>query len=408
MDRILKLFQRRTDRAQKAASSTTQTHGQSQQQQPLAQHDGPSDTSQGNAQTQNKAAVNRSAVATGSLQIQLQNRSNSNAVYAYITGLALQQNNQLFLLQADAKTPYYPPNPSSPGTPLAANISIPLGAPGSTVTATIPQLAGGRIWFSIGAPLVFAVNPGPGLVEPSIFNPQDPNHDIHFGFVEMTFDRSQVFVNISYVDFVGPAVALTLTDTANNSQHVSGMPANGMQTVAANLTAQTQKDGRRWSSLIVTDANNQLLRILSPNSAILLHPDWFQTYWTDYVNQVYSQYTPRALTVSTQASYGYVRGQVGGKGNLNFGAGGLFAKPTAKDIFGCNTGPFATGQNAEMNVIIPRLAAAFNRSTLLLTDTVPDGERVDQYYAAATTNHYARIVHAANLDGRGYAFPYDD
>ena len=24
------------------------------------------------------------------------------------------------------------------------------------------------------------------------------------------------------------------------------------------------------------------------------------------------------------------------------------------------------------------------------------------------TNHYARIVHAAERDGRGYAFPYDD
>jgi len=24
------------------------------------------------------------------------------------------------------------------------------------------------------------------------------------------------------------------------------------------------------------------------------------------------------------------------------------------------------------------------------------------------TNHYARIVHATSLDGRGYAFPYDD
>ena len=24
------------------------------------------------------------------------------------------------------------------------------------------------------------------------------------------------------------------------------------------------------------------------------------------------------------------------------------------------------------------------------------------------TNHYARIVHAVNADGRGYAFPFDD
>lgn len=27
---------------------------------------------------------------------------------------------------------------------------------------------------------------------------------------------------------------------------------------------------------------------------------------------------------------------------------------------------------------------------------------------ADLTQHYARIVHAANLDGHGYAFPYDD
>ena len=30
------------------------------------------------------------------------------------------------------------------------------------------------------------------------------------------------------------------------------------------------------------------------------------------------------------------------------------------------------------------------------------------YYQTSPTNHYARIVHAANLDGKGYAFPYDD
>lgn len=115
----------------------------------------------------------------------------------------------MFLLQADAKTPYYPANPSTTGTKLSANVSIPLGAPGSTVTAVIPQIAGGRIWFSIGAQLVFAVNPGPGLVEPSIFNPSDPNINTNFGFMEFTFNASQLFANISYVDFV---VSLCLSE----------------------------------------------------------------------------------------------------------------------------------------------------------------------------------------------------
>jgi len=301
-------------------------------------------------------------------------------------GLAINNNSALVLIESDAKTPYYPPNPSSTGTAIAVNISIPLGAPGNTVTATIPQIAGGRVWFSIGAPLTFAVNPGPGLVEPSVFNQSDPNINTNFGFCEFTFNTAQLFVNISYVDFIGPPIALTLTDTSSTSQHVSGLPANGLQTIANGLTAQTAKDGRRWSSLIVNNSSGQLLRILSPNSGILLNPTWFQTYWTDYINQVYTQYTSKALIVDTQASYGSVTGQVGSKGNLNFGNGGLFAKPTSADIFSCSTGPFATGSNAETNTIIPRLAAAFNRSTLLLSNNTPDGTTVSQYYQNATTN----------------------
>jgi hypothetical protein len=60
------------------------------------------------------------------LQIALQNQSNSNTVYAYITGQNPDNNYALFLLQADGKTPYYPSSPASTGTALAANVSIPL------------------------------------------------------------------------------------------------------------------------------------------------------------------------------------------------------------------------------------------------------------------------------------------
>lgn len=103
-----------------------------------------------------------------------------------------------------------------------------------------------------------------------------------------------------------------------------------------------------------------------------------------------------------------------------------FQKPTARDIFGCSTGPFQTGGNQQTNAIIPRLAAAFNRSTLLLASEHPNKVGPAQYYQNAVTNvsltrvssrdyklttiyqHYSRLVHAANIDGKGYAFPYDD
>ena len=254
------------------------------------------------------------------------------------------------------------------------------------VYATIPRLAGGRIWFSVGAPLQFAINPGPGLVEPSIFNQADPNHNTDFGFAEFTFNSSQVFANISYVDFVGTPIAMTLEDTNGRMQHVSGMPTNGRETIANGLRAQTARDGRRWSSLIVNDKNGHLLRILSPNSGILLNPSWFQTYWTDYVNQVYNHYTNDRLTVDTQASFGNALGRADLGRNLNFGSGGSFPRPTPADIFSCSSGPFATGANAETNAIIPRLAAAFNRSTLLITNNQPDGAGPAQYYRNNITN----------------------
>lgn len=268
---------------------------------------------------------------------------------------------------------------------MSQNVSINLGAPGNTVTATIPRLAGARIWFSIGAPLVFKVNPGPGLVEPSVFNQADPNINTNFGFAEFTFNSAQVFANISYVDFVGPPISLSLTDTSGTTQHVSGLPANGLNTVCTALQAQTAKDGQPWSSLIVQH-NGQNLRVLSPNSGILLNSSWFQNYWTDYVNQVYSKYNTTPLTVGTQASYGNVNGQTNGSSSLNYGAGGQFAKPSAADIFSNSSGPFATGSNAETNAIIPRLAAAFNRSTLLLSNNTPDGTNPSQYYQNAITN----------------------
>ena len=80
-----------------------------------------------------------------SLNIALQNKSNYGTVYAYITGRAINNNNALFLLQADGKTPYYPTTPSSTGSSLAVDCGISLGGPGSNRIVTIPQIAGGRI-----------------------------------------------------------------------------------------------------------------------------------------------------------------------------------------------------------------------------------------------------------------------
>ncbi|PMD38150.1 glycoside hydrolase family 64 protein [Hyaloscypha variabilis F] len=338
----------------------------------------------------------------------LRNGTTSSTVYAYVTGQAINNNYALFILQADGETAYYPVSPSSNGSPLAVPCDIPLGPPGSTTTITVPQLSGARLWFSVNDKLTFLLNPGPGLVEPSVSAPSDPNYNKTWDFCEFTFNQYQLFANITYVDFVSLPISLSLLNTSGVTQSVTGIPADGLDTICAGLQAQNAIDGAGWNQLIVTN-NGVNLRALSPNSGCVMNPSLFLGYYSSYVDAVWAKYTNTPLTVDTQNEWETVEGTVVNN-LLTFPGVGTFAQPAAADIFSCSTGPFAADptNTAEMGAIGARIAAAFNRSTLLIDSQQPDGEIESTFYQTSPTNHYSRIVHAANTDGEGYAFPYDD
>ncbi|KAK7935403.1 glucan endo-1-3-beta-glucosidase [Apiospora marii] len=340
-------------------------------------------------------------------EIALKNNTQSSNVHAYITGLDINRDNHVLLIQSDGKTVYHPDSPSEPQAALAANCAIPLGAPGSTTNVTIPQIAGGRIWFAVDGELKFTVNPGPALVEPAVNNLADPNYNTNWGFCEFTFNKDQLFVNISYVDFVSLPVALELRNEQGKVQSVGGLNQGGLDAICKGLEAQHAKDGKGWDKLVVKGPNGQNLRALSPNAGNVIAPGLFDGYYQPYVDQVWDKYSKEELTINTQAAAGDVRGKVV-NGKLDFGDAGVYDKPTAQDIFTCSTGPFATDQNQAKLAVIPRLAAAFNRSTLLTNSNQPLGEKVANYYKNDITNHYSRVVHENNINARGYAFPYDD
>ncbi|KAI1116217.1 glucanase B [Nemania sp. NC0429] len=346
-------------------------------------------------------------------QIALKNNTGSSAAYAYVTGLDINNSYTYGFLQSDGRTLYYPASPSQPQQPLAVDCAIPLGAPGSTTTVTIPQLAGGRIWFVVGSKLTFLLNPGPGIVEPSVTNPTDPNYNLNWGFCEFTYNQQQLFVNISYVDFVSLPIALALRNTAGQTQTVQGLPANGLDQICTLLTQQGASENAGWGKLVVKGANGKNLRALSPNSGRVEDSTLFSGYYQPYVDQAWSKYTSTDLKIDTQGQWGVVTGRVSSNGLLSFPNVGTFTKPSAIDIFSCSTGPFGNYPAAtrdEMGAIGARLAAALNRSTLVSSPNQPDAIQggANNYYKTNPTNHYARIVHSVSLDGRGYAFPYDD
>lgn len=349
------------------------------------------------------------AATASTLNITLKNNTNSSNCWAYVTGLDVNKNNAVFILQSDGKTAYYPTSPSGTQQPLQSNCNIKLGAPGTSMVVTIPQLVGGRVWLCKDSQLTFKLNPGPAVVEPSVTNPSDPNYNLWWSFAEFTFNSFQLFANITYVDFVGMPIALTLVNGNGAVQSVPGVPNNGLDAVCSALSAQDAKDGAGWSKLIVKHPSGANLRALSPNSGCVMNNSLFNGYYQPYVNAVWAKYASDTLTLDTQVQWGTLTGKVTG-GKFTFGSVGAFPQPSARDIFACNSGAFGayTTNGDEMANITTRLAAAFNRSTLLVNTQQPTQEKISQYYQNSITNHYSRIVHSVCPDGKGYAFPYDD
>jgi hypothetical protein len=344
----------------------------------------------------------KDTAAAPTLSVVLQNNTSSGQVYAYFTGQAIDNNFSVYLLQSDGQTPYYPSSPSATGAALTANCSIALGAPGTSITVTIPRTAGGRIWFSIESELTFLLNPGPALVEPSVTNPSDPNINKNWAFAEFTWNEAQLYANISFVDFVSLPIALSLLTTSGSTSTVEGLEINGFNGIVSGLQQQTATDGvAGWANLVQNSPSGQPLRVVSPTLGMLLHPNDFNGYFDPYINSVLSTYESKTFSVQVSQTF------TGNTTSNSIVIGSeTFSIPTAADIFGSNSGPFTTGSDAIRNQLIPQLAAAFNRSTLVASDAMPAPASV--FYTNPITNHYSRIVHENTVNGRGYAFPYDD
>lgn len=180
------------------------------------------------------------------LNIDIHNKISSDA---YVTGLVSDNGNYVCLIKSDAKTPYYPPSSNHACACLSENCPISLRPKVSITTITIPQLAGGRIWFSIGKELIFLVKPGPASVELSVNNPSDCNIHTEWTFCEFAFPNGLLYANISYVGFVSLPVSLSMTPGDGEVRSVLGLKAVKLYAIYAGLEEQSRLDARILSFL---------------------------------------------------------------------------------------------------------------------------------------------------------------
>jgi len=312
----------------------------------------------------------------------------------------------------------YPQAGASGQPPIEINnagIAFGMGNKGDVKQVTLSQpLISARIWFSQGELKFFTVRDGNGvsaIVEPAAENPNDPSSGVLWGFAEFNFDGVSIYANISFVDFVGLSLGMGLTLASGEVQEVPGLMPGAVNDVCKGVQQQTQNDGQSWEKLCIVGSDGQARRVLSPNKYVAANPTEFQNYWNDYINQVWSKYAGQDLIINTQGGAGEVACRVNGDQLQCANDNRAYPKPTARDIFGCDSGPFgkASGDNDVHLAVIPRLCAAFTRSTLLLDggDKQPSLPE-SSYYTTDPTSHYCRIVHNYEVDNKGYAFAYDD
>ncbi|CRK18103.1 hypothetical protein BN1708_012235, partial [Verticillium longisporum] len=349
----------------------------------------------------------------GNLPLSLVNNFAGGSLNAYISGL--DSNGAVVFLAADGSLVYPASGGSSVPVPIDADIAIPLPPKGQTLRITLPiALSSGRVYFSAGKLDFFMVftGSGDGLVQPSINNLQDPSAGLNWGFVELTLTpEGVIWANISFVDFVGLVFGMRLVNRDGSVQEVLGLPAGAVDSICNKLRVQGDIDGRPWAAHCIEGPTGGPLRVVSPNNYATINPGAFADYWTVYADEAWRRYANQPLYINTQNENGVVECRVTGDTLSCDGDNRGYAKPEAVDIWGCNSGPFGIrqGDNAVHYAVVPRLCAAFVRTTLLLAggDLQPGVDARD-YYMQDPTSHYSRVVHEQEVDGRGYAFPYDD
>ncbi|QGQ17972.1 glucan endo-1,3-beta-D-glucosidase [Cellulomonas sp. JZ18] len=349
------------------------------------------------------AAAPAAAVGPDRLPITIGNQSGrGEQVFVHVLGTDLTTGR---LGWVDAGGTFRPwPAGSNPPSP-APDSAIAGPGNGGSVTVQVPRGFSGRIYFAFGQRLPFSLTPD-GLVQPAPWAAGDPTRDILFDWSELTYNDAGLWLNSSQVDMFAVPHSVSVTGASGQTRTTGRLVADGRQQVVDTLRADPA-----WARTVVTRADGTVLRVLAPGkaaSAGLLSP----TYLDAYIASAWSAYTTRTLTVQPFGDRPEVRytGRTSGTTMRFTDASGrevaAFQRPSSSDVWGCD-GALHAPNDQVVGPIARTLCAALFRGTLGTSSTEPVLDAA-QFYRSTPPNLYGRAVHAAMVDGRAYAFAFDD
>ena len=304
----------------------------------------------------------------------------------------------------------------------APDVSIPGPTNGEELSLKVPTNVSGRIYYSVGEKLAFSLvgtDIGTtGLVQPAPWAPSDPTSKTLFDWTEFTLNGQEkqytgLWINSTQVDQLAIPTEVEVTGTDGKTSSAGKMRPGGRQAVIDTLLSDP-----KWADTVVTDDEGQVIRVLSPGHATtagLLDPN----YLAAYIDTAWAAYESRPLTIvpfSDQPEkkfFGRTSGTVMTFTDVAGKQVAAFERPKSVDVWGCDGALNGIG-----NVTLPNdlttgpisrtLCAALIRGTLGTMDTEPVTNTASYYQNIEGLNLYGKTVHGSMVDGRAYAFAFDD
>lgn len=331
--------------------------------------------------------------AAGALPLTIVNNSGSFAntsVRVYVVGN--QDGRQVRLTPEGTLAPI---SLSDNGADGFTDYSIPLSGSGET-TLSLPYMSG-RIYVALGDKLkIKAVADGNGnaaLQYPAGWVTSDPNYTVLHDCAEFTYNAAGMFCNTTMVDMFSVPMSIGLTGAKNQT---TGSLRDGGRAQAFAAVSRIPE----FADLVLDDR-----RIVAPGHG-LDSGIFAEDYFDPYIDEVWSTYTGKDLTVTTNA--GTFTGRVRGDSFVFDGPASVsFDRPSTRDVLFCD-GKLAAPNDGTTGPVAAVLGAGFNRSTLISDPAQPTADPAAFYRSSQITNHYSAAIHAATEEGKAYGFAFDD
>ncbi|GAA2604175.1 beta-1,3-glucanase family protein [Paractinoplanes durhamensis] len=330
------------------------------------------------------------------------NTGRSESVFLYLLGVNLATGKLGYVNAAGTFTAW-----TGGGTvPVPApDVSIAGPANGGSTTIKMPKGLSGRLYMSFGQKLDFRLTTD-GLVQPAPWAGGDPNHDILFDWSEFTLDAGGLFLNSSQVDMFAVPHIVSVTGGTGVTLSTGELKSGGRQNVINAVKANGD-----FAKSVVTRADGTVLRVLAPGKAAdagLMSP----TYLDSYINSAWNAYASKTLTVvpfgdqPNNKFSGRTSGTVMNFTDTTGKTVASFNKPSTANVWGCD-GALGAPNDQVVGPIARTLCAALTRGTLGTLDTQPSGTAAD-FYKNNPADVYAKVIHENMIDGKAYAFAFDD